>query len=1122
MNALSLQEYLSAPYRGASSFLDNVLFPIFGKERFEGLYETEFLEKTGYKSTPATGISSIKAIGELRIGIEPLRIFDVTVEESVRMERNRVNIQRLVRRLMEYHSCAFILFHYDTPQHTDWRFSYCHKEGNERAVSDTRRYTFLLGPGQSCRTASENFMALYAKREQLEVKDIETAFSVEALTRAFYAELLGWYDWARNPATGVTFPNNVMHPDDDRDGLDLQLIRLITRLMFVWFIKEKGLVPPTLFNEAALQAVLKDFHPLARDSSQYYQAILQNLFFATLNREITDEAGNPNRGFAERVNKRDIKTLYRYDEQFAISKEEVITLFAQVPFLNGGLFECLDKTKEFDGEEVAFNIDGFSRNATTFPNGAPRQRAFVPNELFFAKREENAHEGLFSILSRYNFTVEENTPHDQQVALDPELLGKVFENLLGTYNPETQESARKQKGAFYTPREVVNYMVDRSLCAALGENDPLVKALFDDTNDLAAYTATERAALAAKIRALRILDPACGSGAFPMGMLGRMTDLLQRLEPASDLYALKLELIEHCIYGVDIEPIAVQITKLRFFISLICDCERRSDRPEENYGIPPLPNLETKFVAANTLLRPKQPEEGFRNQAVEVLKAQLTSVRHDHFRAKTAVEKKHLRQEDQRIREALLAVLGQTSVWSSDEARQLVSWSPYDQNASALFFDPQWMFDLGEGVDVVIGNPPYVQLQKMQTQTDVLKAQGYQTFDRTGDLYCLFYERGWQLLKEGGHLCYITSNKWMRAGYGEKMRSFFAKKTNPMLLIDFAGVKIFESATVDTNILLFSKSSNQHKTICAVADKKNKNGVKNLSLFVQQQHLTCDFRASESWVILSPIEQSIKRKIEAVGTPLKDWDVQIYRGVLTGCNEAFIINTAKRDEILANCQSEAERARTAELIRPILRGRDIGRYGYKWAGLWLIYIPWHFPFQFDESIQGASEKAERAFKEQYPAVYSHMLQYKEPLSKRNKAETGIRYEWYAMQRWGAKYWNLFFQPHICWKAVGKNLAFALVEGGIFLTAPASFISGGNYNETILHYLCSTVGSYFIYKNSDTTGAGDIMLNIQSLIKFPIPIGTIDTDGLSNKEINEKIYRSYGFTHAEISYIESQV
>ena len=177
-----------------------------------------------------------------------------------------------------------------------------------------------------------------------------------------------------------------------------------------------------------------------------------------------------------------------------------------------------------------------------------------------------------------------------------------------------------------------------------------------------------------------------------------------------------------------------------------------------------------------------------------------------------------------------------------------------------------------------------------------------------------------------------------------------------------------------------------------------------MSDFVQQQNSICDFATSDSWVILSPIEQSIKKKIEAVGTPLKDWDINIYRGVLTGCNEAFIIDSEKRDEILANCQTEDERQRTAELIRPILRGRDIKRYGYDWANLWLIYIPWHFPYQFDDSIQGASEKAEKAFKEQYPAVYSHMLQYKEPLSKRNKAETGIRYEWYAMQRWGAKYW----------------------------------------------------------------------------------------------------------------------
>ena len=180
-----------------------------------------------------------------------------------------------------------------------------------------------------------------------------------------------------------------------------------------------------------------------------------------------------------------------------------------------------------------------------------------------------------------------------------------------------------------------------------------------------------------------------------------------------------------------------------------------------------------------------------------------------------------------------------------------------------------------------------------------------------------------------------------------------------------------------------------------------------MSDFVRQNGTEAAFTASDSWVILSPIEQSIKRKIEAAGVPLKDWDINIYRGVLTGYNEAFIISTEKRNEILANCASPEERARTEELIRPILRGRDIKRYGYDWAGLWLIWVPWHFPLHLDSSIKGASQKAEEAFKAQYPAVYEHLYQYKDKLAARNKAETGIRYEWYALQRWGANYWDNF-------------------------------------------------------------------------------------------------------------------
>ena len=278
-----------------------------------------------------------------------------------------------------------------------------------------------------------------------------------------------------------------------------------------------------------------------------------------------------------------------------------------------------------------------------------------------------------------------------------------------------------------------------------------------------------------------------------------------------------------------------------------------------------------------------------------------------------------------------------------------------------------------------------------------------------------------------------------------------------------------------------------------------------MSVFVQQNGTISEFSNSESWVILSSIEQSIKRKIEAVGTPLKDWDIQINYGIKTGFNDAFIISTEKRDEILSNCKTDDERTRTAELIRPILRGRDIKRYGYNWANLWLI-----------NTHNGIKGKLERIHIENYPAVKAHLDQYWDKISKRaDKGDTPYNLR-------NCAYLDLFFQPHICWKAVGKKLAFALVEGGTFLTAPASFISAGKYNDLILTYLCSNIGTYFIYKNSDTTGAGDIMLNIQSLIKFPVPLIDTDMSSLTDEAKEDLVYSSYGFSKDEIRYIESQI
>ena len=300
-----------------------------------------------------------------------------------------------------------------------------------------------------------------------------------------------------------------------------------------------------------------------------------------------------------------------------------------------------------------------------------------------------------------------------------------------------------------------------------------------------------------------------------------------------------------------------------------------------------------------------------------------------------------------------------------------------------------------------------------------------------------------------------------------------------------------------------------------------------MSVFVQQQHSINSFSSSDSWVILSEIEQSIKRKIEAVGTPLKDWDIQIYRGVLTGYNEAFIISTEKRDEILANCQSEDERAKTAELIRPILRGRDIKRYGYEWANLWLVYIPWHFPLHLDDSIQGASIKAEQEFERLYPAVYQHLLFYKDQLSKRNKAETGIRYEWYALQRWGAKYWEDFSKPKVVWKRVGSILRFSYDEVG-HLALDSTCFATGNHIPFLVCVLNSKMGHYLL-QNAPKTVTGDLLISVQAIepLQIPLPASSeedslvsllSDTTEINDQKIDNIIFNMYGLNNCEIDFI----
>ena len=1015
----------------------------YNRESWQQLLHDIFLNKVTFHNSPGeVHVSSHLAKEALNLGYIKLSdgltiaIYEVELADNVDIERNRRGIRDMLTTDWRTNHAGAFMFCYRKNE-SILRFSYVsetwgfNKQGEyEKISTDTKRYTYLLGEGRGCHTAIKQFGRLKESKQAL--TDITEAFSVETLTKQFYKDLFEWYQWAIDDSTQVTFPNNITTEDDDRDDVEKKVIRMITRIMFVWFIKQKELVPNRIFDIEYLSTILKEFDPYSTTVGNYYNAILQNLFFATLNCAIEDEKGNT-RKFATST-KRDVKTLYRYAEMFSISEQEIVNLFSEVPFLNGGLFECLDKTRYIDGVEQCYNFDGFSRNDARFADGRYKHRAVVPNILFFEPEK-----GLLSILSRYNFTIEENSPEEQQVALDPELLGKVFENLLGAYNPETKETARNQSGSFYTPREIVNYMVDESLIAYLGNND-FVRSLFsyDFTFDKA--KSNEYLKIADKLKAVKILDPACGSGAFPMGLLNRMIDILERISPNEDIYELKLSVIENCLYGCDIQSIAAQITKLRFLISLICNCEKDASKP--NFGIPTLPNLETNFVSANSLIAKKKEDRQlklFKSEEIESIKKELHQIRHLHFSAKSTSTKHRLREEDLDLRKKLIELLSDENNFASDDAKQLAEWNPYDQNAVSPFFDPEWMFGVNNGFDIVIGNPPYIQLQNNGGELAKLyEGCGYSTFARTGDIYCLFYERGWQLLKKSGHLCYITSNKWMRAGYGEKTRDFFANKTNPLLLIDFAGVKIFESATVDTNILLFSRSNNQHKTVCAVTNKQNKDSVKNLSDFVRQQDTICDFSTSDSWVVLSPIEQSIKRKIEAVGTPLKDWDINIYRGVLTGCNEAFIISTAKRNEILANCQTEDERKRTAELIRPILRGRDIKRYEYVDNGLYLI-----------NTHNGIKGKFPRIDINDYPAVKAHLDQYWDKISARaDKGDTPYNLR-------NCAYLEDFFKPKIIYPNMTKYMPFAYDNQG-YLTNQKCFIMTGVHLPYLTAFLNSNI------------------------------------------------------------------
>ncbi|GAA9270724.1 class I SAM-dependent DNA methyltransferase [Helicobacter pylori] len=455
---------------------------------------------------------------------------------------------------------------------------------------------------------------------------------------------------------------------------------------------------------------------------------------------------------------------------------------------------------------------------------------------------------------------------------------------------------------------------------------------------------------------------------------------------------------------------------------------------------------------------------------------------------------------------------------------------------------PEVLDDEGDflGFDCIIGNPPYIRQEQIREIKPLLQKQYQDFYNSTADIYTYFFVLSYHLLKEKGFNAFITSNKYARAKYGAKLRELLLKKTTIVSYMELNALKVFESATVDTSIMSFIKQDPPKESRFNYYEPTpdDKNDLKSAhSLPMKQNALS-----TESFIFADATLLDLRDKMESVGVPLKDWNIQIYRGILTGANEAFIIPTEKREEILNACKTQEERKRTEALIKPILRGKDIKRYSYEWADLWVIFIPWHFP---NTNNPKNMEENEQDFSIHYPIIYSHLLSHKDKLLKRNKDETGKRYKWYCLQRWAANYYQEFEKEKIVYPCImAKEPCFAYEEKGFYAPAPANIITGDKIEIKYITALLNSKCIYFAMRKFYMGGGIEGELKTNNLEKIPIPKITPQNQELAHKitdctkaileakekdpkantqklekEIDALVYQLYNLTDEEIKTIE---
>ncbi len=863
----TLKGFLSSQYKGWSSFVNNIIFPIFGEDNFEYLSETELLENNPEEKplAEATGICSIKQVGQIDIGVQPLQIFDVTVSDRVMMERNRVNIQRLIRKVMENYSSAFMLFHYENDTRWDWRFTFCHKKGSQKEVTDSKRYTFLLGPGQSCRTAANNFNKLYENRDTLDMSKIEEAFSVEALTNEFFGKYKEEYDKFVEYITGKRYvkkgnkyveaiihePHPTLYPCfSNNDKLVRDYVKkMLGRIVFLHFLQKKGWLGVPYNEEwgsGDRNFMLNLFKKATeKQKENFLDEVLEGLFAEGLD--------------CNRANKSDL-----YDTKVEGLRN------CRIPYLNGGLFER----------------DYLDELAVRFPA-----------EYF---------DSLLTMLSQYNFTIDENDPNDAEVGVDPEMLGRIFENLL---------EDNKDKGAFYTPKEIVQYMCRESLIAYLqtdqNEEDKETIRKFVTTHD-AELLGDLKSDIEQKLLDVKICDPAIGSGAFPMGLLRELFFCRSAIEPniIENAANIKRYIIQNNIYGVDIERGAVDIARLRFWLALIVD----EKTPEA------LPNLDFKIMQGNSLLEQYNGADlsnmtekkvgaeqscSIFDSMLDVYRRNLRNKLSEYYSCPEHTKKVQLRKD---IADIVKQELTEQGIH--------IDFEDMDLSANSQFFLwHTWFHDVfsrpsKEGFDIVIGNPPYGAI--LSNTEKRLYRRIYPETQFKIDTYSLFILLSLNLLRENG-LCYmIIPNTLLDNYYEEEVRK--ALLNNYIYEINDLSDKVFDTAVVHSMIFAFGRERrNEYKV--RVSTSNTLGAIDTMipkTYFFNQPQFTLSIRSYEANDLMMKLRKNSIRLCEVL---------DIRQAIKSG-NDKLYITKSKGTE--GN-------------YHPILRGKDIKRYSLTDPHLYLLY-----------------------------------------------------------------------------------------------------------------------------------------------------------------------------------------